>query len=482
MSTVLLAWVTQVWMVVAAARLAKAVAAVAVFAALLCGPQPAAAQFVQQGPKLVGTGAVGFQVAQGWSVALSGDGNTALIGGIYDNSNAGAAWVFTRINGMWTQQGQKLVGSGAGGSVGAFQGQSVALSADGNTAAVGGREDDDGLGAVWVFTRGNGVWTQQGPKLVGTGVVGSFPAQGYSVALSADGNTVVVGAPSDNDAGAAWVFTRSNGAWTQQGQKLVGTGSVGYAGQGWSVALSGDGNTAMLGGYNDNNNFGAAWVFTRSNGAWTQQGPKLVGTGAVGIPFQQLVPLQGWSVALSFDGDTAILGGWGDDPSGAAWVFTRSNGAWTQQGPKLVGTGGSGNPQQGYSVALSGDGNTAVIGGQGDNALVGAAWAFTRSNGAWTQQGQKLVGTGVTTGSDGQQGWSVSLSADGSTALVGGPSDNSLIGAAWVFAQPSLQVTPGTDIAASGHQGGPFTPSSFQYQLNTATGSQNYTISSIPLG
>jgi hypothetical protein len=73
------------------------------------------------------------------------------------------------------------------------------------------------------------------------------------------------------------------GVWTQQGPKLVGTGAAGNANQGWSVAISGDGNTAIVGGRSDNSNAGAAWVYTRSNGGiWTQQGSKLVGTGAVG--------------------------------------------------------------------------------------------------------------------------------------------------------------------------------------------------------
>ena len=104
-------------------------------AALLVASQPALAHFVQQGPKLVGTGAVG-DADQGFSVAVSADGNTAIVGGPKDNAAAGAAWVFTRSGGVWSQQGSKLVGTGAVGA--AAQGCSVALSADGNTAIVGG--------------------------------------------------------------------------------------------------------------------------------------------------------------------------------------------------------------------------------------------------------------------------------------------------------------------------------------------------------
>jgi VCBS repeat protein len=416
-----------------ASIVARAIASAAFIGALICVPGPVAAQFTQQGPKLVGSGNSGAESpltnGQGRSVAVSADGNTAIIGGPSDNGNMGAAWVFTRSNGVWTQQGTKLIGAGATNP--ALQGNSVALSADGNTAIIGGPDDDSSLGAVWVFTRSNGVWTQQGDKLVGTGAAPGPVNQGFSVALSADGNTAIIGGPFDNPfIGAAWVFTRSNGAWVQQGDKLVGTGAApGPVYQGFSVAVSADGNTAIVGGYQDNSNVGAAWVFARSNGVWTQQGNKLVGTGAVG----PISAGQGQSVALSADGNTAIIGGPGDNTAfGAAWVFTRSNGVWTQQGSKVVGTGVVGIPTQGISVSLSADGNTALMGGWTDNFGTGAAWVFTRSNGVWTQLGNKLVGTGAVDLAD--QGLSVALSADGlSTAIIGGMRDNNNIGAAWVF-------------------------------------------------
>ena len=250
--------------------------------------------------------------------------------------------------------------------------------------------------------------TQQGSKLIGTGAVD--PAnQGYSVGLSADGNTAIFGGEGDNaNVGAAWVFTRTGGVWSQQGNKLVGTGATGNALQGVTVALSGDGNTAILGGFGDNSNQGAAWIFTRTGGVWSQQGNKLVGTGGVGTPFQ------GYSVTLSLDGNTAIVGGYTDNTNiGAVWVFTRTGGVWSQQGSKLVGTGAQGIANQGSSVSLSADGNTVLVGGQSDNTAIGAAWVFTRSTGAWTQQGSKLVGTGTGGVGSTHQGESVALSADG---------------------------------------------------------------------
>ncbi len=406
-------------------------------------PAPAQAQFMQQGPKLVGAGAVG-NALQGYSVSLSGDGNTAIVGGPYDNDFAGAAWVYTRSGGVWSQQ-TKLVGMGAVGPFEPYgQGVSVSLSGDGNTAIVGGSEDNGGAGAAWVFTRSGGVWSQQGPKLVGTGAVGNAQ-QGWSVSLSGDGNTAIVGGYLDNNsAGAAWVYTRSAGVWSQQGPKLVGTGAVLYTELGSSASLSGDGNTAIVGGFNDNGETGAAWVFTRSGGVWSQQGPKLVGTGAVGGAGQ------GVSVSLSSDGNTAIVGGtYDNDFAGAAWVYTRSAGVWSQQGPKLVGTGAVGplGAQQGYSVSLSGDGNIAIVGGPLDNTNAGAAWVFRRSAGVWSQQGTKLVGTGAVApfGNGAEQGWSASLSGDGNTVIVGGLIDNNLAGAAWVYAKPAFAGTPGRE-------------------------------------
>ena len=398
--------------------------------------QPEIGMLPQQGGKLVGTGAVGA-AWQGTSVAISTDGNTAIVGGPSDDSGTGAAWVFTRNGGVWTQQASKLVGTG-GSPTGGGQGTSVALSADGNTAIVGAPSASAPDGAAWVYTRNGGAWTQQGNPLVGSGGIG-MGFQGWAVALSADGNTAVVGGFLDNSgAGAAWVFTRSGTVWTQQGDKLVGTGAIGNAGQGGSVAISADGNTAIIGGPEDNCPgvacAGAAWVFTRSGGVWSQQGNKLFGTGAVGAAGQ------GSSVAMSADGNTAIVGGPGDDSgAGATWLFTRSGGVWLQQGNKLLGTGVAGAAGQGSSVAMSGDGNTAIVGGPGDNSGVGASWLFTRTAETWTQQGGKLVGTGAV--GPAEQGAALALSADGSTTIVGGLADASNAGAAWVFAPSPSYVS-----------------------------------------
>jgi hypothetical protein len=388
--------------------------------------------FIQQGEILKGgeeLGKAGF----GASVAISADGNTALIGGPSDNENRGAAWMFSRSGGVWTQQGPKLVGGEEVGS-GRF-GSGVALSSDGNTALIGGGTDNNGVGAVWVFTRSGPSWAQQGPKLVAGEETGS--AQVGAVALSADGNTALIGGPYDSGGtGAAWVFTRSGTTWAQQGTKLVGSGTTGqFILFGATVALSSDGNTALIGG--PDANLAAAWVFTRSGSSWTQQA-SLTGSGErvpnpCGYEFAA-------SVALSSDGNTALIGGRAPLTEeclglGSAWVFTRSGTTWTEQ-VRIKPSDENGYAEFGASVGLSADGNTALIGGPDDLSHGGGVWVFIRSGSTWTQQGPKItaVGKGF--------GYSVALSAAADTALIGVPANKSS-GGAFVFAtnQPPAAAT-----------------------------------------
>ena len=151
------------------------------------------------------------------------------------------------------------------------------------------------------------------------------------------------------------------------------------------------------------------------------------------------------------------------------WIFTRSGGVWTQQGPKLIGTGFVGNGDQGYSVSISSNGNTAIEGAPYDNVSIGAVWVFTRNNGVWTQQGTKLIGTGAVGGP--RHGYSVAISSNGGTFIEGGQNDNTGLGAAWVFVNPSIGVTTiSTEIPAnfslSQNYPNPFNPStSIRYDL-----------------
>jgi hypothetical protein len=423
---------------------------------------------VQQAGKLTGGEQSGVGLV-GFSVALSSDGSTALVGGPGDNHLTGAVWVFTRSGAVWSQQGPKLTGGEPGGKatescseeteVCGF-GRSVALSGDGNTAIVGSPRET-GLcprpepckhqGAAWVFARSGSTWALQA-KLTGGAeetVEGRF---GHSVALSGDGNTALIGASSDGDGrGAAWVFTRSSSTWLQQGPKLTGGGEqVGPAHVGGSVALSEDGDTALLGGPADNVYTGAAWGFKRSGSSWEQQGTKLTATEEEGEGHF------GFSVALSAHGTTALVGGRTDaSRAGAAWAFTLAGFKWTQQGAKLTaGSEGTAEAEFGYSVALSGDGNLALVGALHDNGWAGAAWEFSRSGAAWSRRPEKLIGA-----EENGKSWfgeSVALSSTGVEALIGAPHDSARVGAAWPYVREAVlpptvaSITPTSGPAAGG--------------------------------
>jgi hypothetical protein len=314
------------------------------------------------------------------------------------------------------------------------QGFSVAISNDGSTVLVGGTYDNDGMGAAWVFARSDGAWIQQGNKLVGSGAT-YRSYQGQSVALSGDGTTALVAGNGDNNfRGAVWVFERSGGVWIQQGEKLVGSGPSGKTYMGTAMALSNDGNTAVVGGPEDSGAVGAAWIFVRSNGVWTQQGEKLVGSGAVDLANQ------GTSVSISADGNTVAVGGSTDNYlAGAVWIFTRTGAVWTQQGPKLIPPGNLYHPLFGRSVALSGDGSVLLVGTSYNDIEKGGGWVFKRSNGVWSQYGGELVGSDAEWNA--RQGWACAMSASGNTCAIGGYNDGGGAGGMWVYAEKFLVVT-----------------------------------------
>ncbi len=256
---------------------------------------------------------------------------------------------------------------------------------------------------------------------------------GNSVAL--DGDTVLIGAWGDqdngDDSGSAYVFTRSGSSWTEQA-KLTAIEGAALDLFGNSVALFGD--TALIGAWGDhdngNNDSGSAYVFTRSGSSWTELAKLTASDGAADDWF-------GISVAL--DGDTAVVGAeqgrQGVFPiSGAAYVFTRSGGSWTEQA-KLLASDGTFGDGFGRSVALSGD--TLVIGalerwdGGGYPDLNGSAYIFTGSGSSWREQA-KL------TASDGVEGdnFGISVALGGDTAVIGAFGDDdggNQSGSAYVF-------------------------------------------------
>jgi hypothetical protein len=390
--------------------------------------------FMLQGSKLTGTGEIG-DGEFGDSVALSADGNTALVGGPVDNGDVGAVWVFTRTGGNWSLQ-EKLTAPTSGGEEevgpGTF-GASVALSSDGDRALIGGPQDNGGAGAAWYYVRsGFGGSYILKEKVFG----GGEPLFGFSVALSSDGATALIGAGQIGLVGAARVYTLSNYGYFLAQAALPATGEVNNGGFGYSVALSSDGNTAIVGGCCDEQDLylgGAAWVYTRSGTAWTFQ-EKLTD----GLP----EGLFGVAVALSSDGNTALIGSYAENNEvGAARVYTR---AGFQQPyllqEKLVGAGEVDKGIFGVSVALSSDGNTALIGGSGYHDIhFGEAWVFERP-----VFGQPYVLQQALIGADeiGEGRFGISAALECETALIGGLEDNSGVGAAWPFVNGSGPCPP----------------------------------------
>jgi hypothetical protein len=342
----------------------------------------------------------------GAGVALSGDGSTAVVGD--DTLVNHEAFIYARSGTAWNQQGEPLIGSGSGEHFGA----SVAMSSDGDTVLVG--EPHTG---AWVFVRSGETWTQQGPRL---------GSDGRSVALSSDGNTALVGAQ---------VFVRSGEEWTEQ-QELVpnaeeppGECCLEPAAFGGAVSLSADGSTALIGGRRTSGGAQAAWVFKRSGETWSQEGPLmyvpsgLEGGGGFGD-----------SVALAPDGASALIGA----PDGQrVFVFAPSGETWTKRAS--LGPGGGPGTLFGRGVAISGDGSTALIGGElGDVGQEEPVWFYTRSGEGWAQVGAARVGAGEISRSE--FGSRVALSNDGGLALVGGPGaeHEAERGAVWTFVRESL--------------------------------------------
>ena len=450
----------------------------------------------------------------GNSSAISGDGNIIAIGahlessaakGINGNQNdtslysSGAVYVFARQGAGWAQQAYvKASNPGQGDNFGL----NVALNGAGTTMAVaaywesGGAkginppQDDDSLpqaGAVYVFTRTGSNWSQQAYlKASNTGRPanpndpgdwGDGDQFGFSLALSADGNTLAAGAISEDSrassinntqfddddsaasSGAVYVFARTGGTWTQQAY-IKASNSDGGDLFGYGVGLSADGDTLAVVAHDEDGSgrsvnaipdgrsggTGAAYVFVRNDGVWTQQaylkGSRSQRNDAMGI-----------SVAISGDGDTVAVATAeesclipgvnppacdidtfpphiGGGSAGAVYVWVRNGSNWTEQAFIK-----SSNPDIedvfGYRLSLNGDGTTLVVtspnedsvaqginGHQLDNSATeaGAVYLFARAGNSWTQRAYLK---GSNTEAFDEFGSSTAISRDGRTIVLG---------------------------------------------------------------
>ena len=270
-------------------------------------------------------------------------------------------------------------------------------------------------GAAYVFVRSNGVWTEQ-QKITDSGGAAQ-DRFGTAVDISVD--TIVVGADPFPRQGAAYVFVRSSGFWSPQ-QKLTNDTGTGYDSFGVRVAV--DLNTVVVGAPQDligaNSQQGSAYVFVRNGTVWSKQAKLVAGDGAAGDQFGVSVAVSGnWVVAgAHFDsvGTTSL--------QGSAYVFVRTFSSWSQQG-KLTASDGMANDYFGWSVAIHG--SIIVVGAhyddEGSYAQQGSAYVFVRSGQIWSQH-QKLIAFDGRT-SD-RFGASVATSAG--AIVVGSPSNDYL--------------------------------------------------------
>jgi len=356
---------------------------------------------------------------------------------------------FNFTNSKWLQQAKLTAGADAGADD--QFGRSVSISGDGSTAIAGVYYDDDNgqtdSGSAYIFVRSGSSWTQQA-KLTAGADAGGSDLFGYSVSISSDGSTAIVGAYLDDDngqgnSGSAYIFVRSGSSWTQQAKLTAGADAGADDQFGFSVSISSDGSTAIVGArYDDDNgqsSSGSAYIFIRSGSSWTQQAKLTAGADA-GADDRL-----GWSVSISSDGSTAIVGAFLDDDngqsnSGSAYIFIRSGSSWTQQAKLTAGADAGASDYFGQNVSISGDGSTAIVGAYLDDdngrSDSGSAYIFVRSSGSsWTQQAKLTAGADA--GVSDQFGFSVSISSDGSTAIVGARYDDdngqSGTGSAYIF-------------------------------------------------
>jgi len=329
-------------------------------------------------------------------------------------------------------------------------GHSVSISNDGSTAIVGIRYDLI-PGSAYILEKANGVWTQTA-KLTASDVSGGDDF-GYSVAISGDGLTAIVGAYDDSN-GSAYIFEKGGSGWSNMTATVKLTPSDMTGNLGFSVSISNDGSTALAGAWGDNSNSGAAYIFKKGGSGWSNMTETAKLTASVGTYYF------GWSVAISGDGSTALVGSYGDGTyTGAAYIFEKGGSGWSNmtETAKLTASDGVSNDQFGTCVSISNDGSTALAGADRDDSSKGAAYIFEKGGSGWSNMTETGKLTASVRGDYNHFGISVSISNDGSTVLVGAYRYNSGRGGVYIFEKGGSgwsNMTETTILSASDGLGG----------------------------
>jgi uncharacterized protein (DUF2345 family) len=385
----------------------------------------------------------------GFSAAINSAGNTIVVGAPNKNSFDGAAYVFVKPAGGWanaTQTAELTTPAGLG-SLAEFGG-AVAISEDGSTIVVGATQDGQAGGAAFVFSATGGNWANGGTQLAELTASDAADGDyfGNAVAVSSNGETIVVGAvsatignnPGIQDQGAVYVFTETAAdIWTQSA-KLTASNGSNNQNLGNAVAVSGSTIAAGAWDYAEGNGGpGAVYVFTEPASSWTNATQTAELTASDG----RSLDILGSSVGIS--GNTIVAGApnhtvGSNKYQGALYVFVEpATGGWVNafQTAELTASNGVADAGLGESVSIA---SSFVLGGAdcqevGTNFCQGEAYAYVKPSKGWAN-GTETYDLTAKGGSAGDElGWSASLAGTGPVAIASSVGYKSYTGAVYVF-------------------------------------------------
>ena len=401
----------------------------------------------------------------GRGVAMSADGTTALIGASREDigacEEAGEAYVFTRTAAGWDTDNPVTIPNPEPASEHDHFGYSVAVSADGTTALVSAPADDpagEAIGTVYVFTQTAAGWNTDNPVVIPNPEPVLTRGFGDAVALSADGTTALIGVPYVTDArsfpGEAYLFSRTAEGWTTDSPVTLRNPDPDPTAErfGKGVALSADGTTALIGAPQATGTYslqkpGEAYLFSQTAEGWNTDTPVTIPNPADKVFRDEF----GWSVALDSDGTTALVGA----PSrGTAHLFSRTAEGWDTESPVAFSnrTRKGGDGRFGYSVALSADGTTALVGAPSDDTdagdSAGTVSLFRQTAEGWDIDNPVTLPNPEPDNND-RFGEAVAMNPDGTTLLVGASGESHNTGAAYLYEQETQSLIS-ADHALSG--------------------------------